>query len=240
MRPLLALALFLAAVTPVFAQDEGSPKAQVLTESFLAAHPDVKYRMEGLTALDQGQPERAYLAFRRASTFADKASQAMVGDMLWTGNGTAEDRVLAYVWMDLAAERGYTMFISKREKYWAQLNSEQQARAKLEGLAVYDEFGDAAAKPRLERKLDRARRKITGSRTGFVGALKIMIPGPGGWTTINGDTYYADHYWKPKDYFAWQDKVWSAPPTGVVDIGPMSTEAGTSESNDEPTQDGSD
>lgn len=240
MRHLLALALFLAVIAPVCAQDEGSPKAQVLTESFLAAHPDVKYRMEGLTALDQGKPELAYLAFRRASKFADKASQAMVGDMLWTGNGTAEDRALAYVWMDLAAERGYTMFVSKREKYWAQLDADQQARARREGLAVYDEFGDEAAKPRLERKLDRARRKITGSRTGFVGALKIMIPGPGGWTTIDGDTYYADHYWRPKAYFAWQDQVWSAPPAGVVDIGPMSTEAGTGESENEPTPDGSD
>lgn len=105
-----------------------------------------------------------------------------------------------------------------------------------DGPAVYAEFGDEVAKPRLQRKLDAGRRKITGSRTGFVGALTIMIPGATGWTTVSGDTYYADHYWKPKEYFAWQDKVWSAPPQGVVDVGPVSAAADSesSEASSEP------
>lgn len=217
---LLAMLLALvAAPAPVQAQEEGGPRPEVLTASFMAAHPDVKYRMLGLEALDDGRPEQALREFQRAARYADKPSQAMVADMLWRGTGTATDAAMAYVWMDLAAERGYTTFVAMREKFWAALGEPERERALREGVAVYEEFGDDVAKVRLTRMLERERRKLTGSRTGFVGNLIIQIPGPAGWMTISGDAYYADHYWKPREYFAWQDRVWSAPPTGVVDVG---------------------
>jgi hypothetical protein len=113
--------------------------------------------------------------------------------------------------------------VAKREKFWAQLDSGARERALQLGIAIYEEYGDAVAKNRLTRRLERERRKITGSRTGFVGAITIQIPGPAGWMTVSGDTYYADRYWKPQDYFAWQDEVWSAPPAGTVEVGPISS-----------------
>ncbi|MCB1554506.1 MAG: sel1 repeat family protein [Xanthomonadales bacterium] len=201
--------------------DEGGARPEVLTESFLAYHPDIKFRMEGLEALEDGLPEAAFGAFKRASRYADKAAQAAVGEMLWQGRGTAQDRSLAYAWMDLAAERGYQTFIGLREYYWNSLSDSERARAVEVGKQVYAEFGDAVAKPRIEQKLRQGRSKITGSRVGFVGALTIQIPGPGGWLTVDGSTYYADHYWRADDYFAWQDRTWKNPPTGTVDVGPL-------------------
>ena len=65
------------------------------------------------------------------------------------------------------------------------------------------------------------RRETTGSRTGMVGNLKILIPGPGGFTSVDGSTYYAEHYWKPDTYFDWQDQIWRDPPTGSVEVGPL-------------------
>ena len=207
--------------TALPAQDEGGARPEVLTESFLAYHPDIKYRMQGLAALEDGLPKAAFTAFQSAARYADKASQAAVAEMLWTGNGAGQDRPLAYAWMDLAAERGYQTFVGLREHYWNQLSAEERQQAIESGQAVYAEFGDAVAKPRIEKKLRLGRSKITGSRVGFVGALQIHIPGPAGWMRIDGSTYYADHYWRADDYFAWQDRTWRDPPSGTVDVGPL-------------------
>ena len=221
----LMLALITATGASWAAQPESAtPDPQVLTEGFLAAHPDVKHRMRGVEALDQQQPEAAFNEFRRAARFADKVSQAMLGEMYWQGLGVEADRGLAYAWMDLAAERGYITFVVKREKYWAELSEDERQRALDQGQAIYAEYGDEVAKPRMQRLLDRGRRNLTGSRVGFVGALKIMIPGPAGaWISIDGSKYYADKYWRPKDYFEWQDRVWDKPPVGTVSIGDIAS-----------------
>jgi hypothetical protein len=223
----LALACLIAAASIAAAppsRAETPARPEMMTASFLAAHPDVKFRMDGMRAIEDNLPEAAFKAFRDASRYADKGSQAMVAVMYWAGNGVAQDRAIAYAWMDLAAERGYKQFLGLREKYWNALTSDERERAVKEGETVYAEYGDAVAKPRLARKLDSARRKITGSRTGFVGSLKVMVPGPGGdWISLDGSTYYADRYWRPKDYFEWQDQIMRTPQQGVVDVGPIST-----------------
>lgn len=219
----LLITFGLSCAAPI-ARAEAPARKEMMTASFLAAHPDVKFRMEGMRAMDDNLPEPAFAAFVEASRYADKASQAMVAVMYWAGTGVSQDRAVAYAWMDLAAERGYKQFLGLREKYWNALTPDERERALRVGEAVYAEYGDAVAKPRLARKLDAARRKITGSRTGFVGALKVMVPGPSGeWLTLDGSTYYADRYWRPKDYFEWQDRILRAPQQGTVDVGPISS-----------------
>src|SRR5690606_28657749 len=87
---------------------------------------------------------------------------------------------------------------------------------------VYDEYRDGVAKERLERLLRRAKRSTTGSRVGAVGALQVIIPGPGGVSmTIDGSQYYADQYWEPAQYWTWQDSIWKDPPTGRVTVNPV-------------------
>ena len=194
----------------------------VKSSGFLAAHPDLRWRGAGMLALEAGNAELAAGHFQRAARFADKPSQAMVADMLWRGEGVAQDRPRAYAWMDLAAERQYKPFLAKREFYWQQLDKAQQDRALAIGREVYAAYGDDVAKPRLETLLRRERRKSTGSRTGAVGALQIRIPGPGGvWHTVSGQEYYAERFWEPAEYWAWTDQAWKDPPSGRVDVRPI-------------------
>src|SRR5690606_25562983 len=165
---LLATALAWAAGSPVLAAaeaEEGQRAAEidpaVLTDGFLSAHPDLRWRREGIQAYEDGDHDAALSFFQRAARYADKPSQAMVAGMYSAGNGTAVDRTIAYAWMDLAAERLYPDFVVFRERYWNGLDEAERAAAVLRGQAIYAEYGDAVAKPRLETVLRRERRGIT-------------------------------------------------------------------------------
>ena len=219
-KPACLFILLLALLAPAAGAAEGPKRDEILgSTAFLSAHPDLRWRREGLLAYDQGKTELAAGYFRRAARYADKPSQAMYAEMLWQGVGVPMDRPAAYAWMDLAAERAYPTFLGKRERYWAELDEAGRARALEVGQGVYAEYGDAVAKPRLEAVLERARRSVTGSRLGFVGRLDVLVPGPNGtWEKIQGPEYYADQFWKPQQYWSWQDRTWKAPGAGTVEV----------------------
>jgi len=202
----------------------------LLSGGFLSGHPDLRYRMHGQAELEQGHHADAFSFFKRAAWYGDKPSQGMVAEMLWNGQGTAQDRALAYAWMDLAAERGYYGFALLRERYWDALSETERARAVEVGTEVYAAYGDEAAEPRLATALRRARRNTTGSRTGFAGNVKINVPGPGGeHITIDGAKFYDERYWDPKQYRAWQDAVWTHPArVGKVAVGEVEQVPGES------------
>jgi uncharacterized protein len=195
------------------------------SQGFLGAHPDLKWRLEGQNAFDKGDGELALTYFKRAAKFADKPAQGMIAEMLWSGELVAQDRAAAYAWMDLAAERAFRPMLIRREKFWASLDAAERERALEVGRGLYAEYGDDVAQPRMERKLRSERRKMTGSRTGFVGSLQIVIPTLSGDVTIDGSSYYHPDYWQPERYWAWQEKGWKDPPRGVVDVGPIGTSA---------------
>lgn len=218
---LLLSTLSVAAKEESAIPNEWEPKAEVLTSSFLYFHPDLKFRMEGHRLFREGQHDEAFAAFRKSARYADKAAQAMIGEMLWDGLGVPADRVQAYIWMDLAAERGYRNFVVLRERYWARMSEAEREAAVEGGAPIYQEFGDKVAKPRLEKRLRLGLRETTGSRTGMPGNLQIQVSTPNGYVTVDGSTYYADHYWKPESYFEWQDQVWHNPPIGSVEVGPL-------------------
>lgn len=209
---------------PTFGGFVGEPDIapELLTEGFLAAHPDIRWRREGLHAFHHARYDEAFAHFRKAATYADKASMAMLAEMYWKGLGVPVDRSIGYAWMDLAAERLYANFTILRERYWRELSPVEQDAAIDRGQALLAEFGDEAAKPRLERVLRRERRNITGSRTGSVGFLRIIpMTGPmaGKGTVMRAEDYYRKDYWEPSHYWAWQDRVWQAPPREKVDVG---------------------
>lgn len=191
----------------------------MITAGFLTHHPDMKYRLLGMEAYKNKNYDDAMRFFRRASFYADKPSQGMVAEMLWNGEGAPQDRSLAYAWMDLAAERGYTGFLGLRERYWNALSGPERERALREGETVYARFGDAAAKPRYETQLRRGRMQLTGSRTGFTGNVEILIPGPEGGQSIDGSKFYDERYWDAKKYWAYTDQVWAKPRIGRVNVG---------------------
>ena len=236
---LLLLAPF-AFVSPAQAQEMSSTDAALMTsEGFMDAHPDLKWRQQGLKTWESGEHAKAFDLFKRAARYADKPSQGMIAEMLWRGEGVAQDKAAAYAWMDLAAERHFRPMLIQREIYWNGLSEAERERAMQIGKELYAEYGDVAAKPRVERKLRMARRTGTGGRTGgAIGNLQIVINTMSGPMTIDGSTYYDPDYWQPERYWAWQEKGWKNPPRGMVDVGPLSTpvEAPKAPAESEPEQ----
>lgn len=230
-RHALALGLVLAAGFVQAAIADDDPQI-VSGQAFLNAHPDIRWRRAGEAAYGRQRYGEAFGYFRDAARYADKTSQAMVAEMLWKGEGVSQDKPLAYAWMDLAAERGYAGLIAMRERYWAELGEAERKRAVDAGQSVYAEFGDKAAKPRMERELVRARQQVTGSRIGHIGALAMpgSIDQHGASNSpidvasfghvTDGSRYYDARYWDPKQYWQWQDRQWRQA-VGHVDVGPL-------------------
>ena len=106
----LSVLLCLAFANPVSAQGSGRvvPRSDPFIEqsqAFLDAHPDIKYRNLGFRSYKKGEFAEAMKHFGRAAYFADKPSQAMIGEMHWKGEGVPVDKPPAYAWLDLASER---------------------------------------------------------------------------------------------------------------------------------------
>lgn len=197
---------------------------EVMTEGFLAGHPDIRWRREALHDYTNQRYPEAMAHFLSAARYGDKASQAMIAEMHWEGIGVPQDRARGYVWMDLAAERNYPNFLILRERYWHQLDEAGRRDALAHGQEMYAEYGDEVAKPRLARVMRREARKLTGSRTGFVGNLTIIpYSGPlaGTGMTIRADELYARKYWEPEKYWRLQDEVWKGTPKGEVEVGEL-------------------
>lgn len=225
MKALEALALIgLLVSTPgVAAARDPLATSQIELAGFLRAHPDIKNRRLGIEQLEAGQPQRAFEFFMEAARLADKPSQAMLGEMYWEGNGVARDPVMGYIWMDIAAERGYRAMVAWRERYWGELSPAQRQRALSEGVVFFDEYGDAAAQPRMVQELRRAKSRITGSRTGMTTNVKIYMPAGASKpsmddATVDATVFYDDDYWEPERYFEWTDAQWENAPVSKGEV----------------------
>jgi len=143
--------------------------------------PNEEWRLNGLKSYQSGHYHEAVQRFERAATYADKYSQHFLSLIHWHGAGVPVDRVQAYIWSDLAAERGSRPLLAIREKMWSQLDADERARALAQGPAFHDRYGDAVAKPRAEAEMRRFARDMTGSRVGY---RSQMIESGGG--PVNG------------------------------------------------------
>lgn len=213
-----AIGLAMAGGTPVLpARAADSPSWNDRTPDYWNAHPDQKHRMLGIAALQEGRAEEARGHFERAARHADKASQALMAQLLWEGRGVPRDRALAYAWMDLAAERGDPQLAAQREVYWAELDAASRERAIEEGKAVYDQYADDVAQPRLERERRRWTMVAAGSRLGSPGAARVcteqtMPRGKGAITGLgmcgsgaDSAVHYADAKLSPAEYWRQRD-----------------------------------
>jgi len=217
---LTLLPLALASTSPWAAtKADLADDPRAIAAGFLNFHPDLQYRGYGVDAYGKKDYARAMTLFRRAAHFADKPSQAMIGELYANGEGVPRDMAMAYAWMDLAAERGYLGFVTLRERYWKQMSAAERERALVEGQAVYEKFGNAAAKPRFATQLRRGFKSGVGSRTGFAGNQKINVPGPMGQDTIDGTTFKDIAYWDADKYWAMQDRIWRDPAGAKVRVG---------------------
>ncbi len=186
-----------------------------------ANHPNELYRIYANKAAASGNWGDAARNFRIASRFADKYSQHRLSMMYWHGVGVGADRVEAYIWADLAAERGYPQFLAIREKMWSELTPEQQAEVPQRGRKIVEEYADVVAKPRTERAIAQGKRQMTGSRTGFDAGVIISSIGPGNQLFgsaggVNLKRMYDASRTDPKKYWTFEDMVWK---NGMVEVG---------------------
>ena len=194
-------------------------------------HPNELHRIYANKAAAAGSWGDAVRNFRIAARHADKYSQHRLSMLYWHGVGVDSDRVEAYIWADLAAERGYPQFLAIREKMWAELTPQQQAEVPQRGLAFFKEYADSAAKPRFERALAQGKRQMTGSRTGFDAGLIISSIGGGNQLFgsvggVNLKMMYDASRTDPKKYWAFEDYVWKEGMVHVGEIENVDSEAG--------------
>ncbi|GAB3101720.1 hypothetical protein [Lysobacter terrae] len=140
--------------------------------------PNEEWRLNGLKAYQGDHYDEAVRDFERAASYADKYSQHFLSLIHWHGVGVPVDRVQAYVWSDLAAERGSHPLLAIREKMWQQLTAEERAHVLELGPSFYDRYGDAVAKPRAEMEMRRFARSMTGSRVGYRSQMMESGGGP--------------------------------------------------------------
>jgi len=216
---------------PTHAADTGSPisgEPHPLqgAPTFLRAHDDLRFRRDALESIKDGLFDAAVSQLELASRFADKPSQALLGEMYWRGFGVPEDKARAYAWMDLAAERGYRQLVALREHYWENLKPHEQVQALEIGKDLYAEYGDKVAKPRMDRRLTQARRERTGSRIGAA-PMQMRVYArseQGDLINVNGEEFHDARYWSPRLYHAWKDANFELTFHGDVDVGELETE----------------
>lgn len=194
--------------------------ADVMTDGFMAAHPDLDYRRRGIARDKAGELAAARGEYLRAARYGDKPSQARLGEMYWNGQGTAVDRVQGFLWMALAAERKYREFALLKMYYWQQLTPAEQAQARGRQQAMLDEYGDAAAQRRQALAMRREAGKATGSMLGHSSASALYIVAVDSQARgIDAERFYAPRYWTPGEYWALQDRLWERQFDGKVDVG---------------------
>ena len=216
------VAVLAAACLPAFAvaadkqvplPEDPTRDPMLMAAGFLQQHPDLVYRKYGMEALKKKEFAKAMEFFRRASYYADKPSQAMLAELLWNGTGVAKDRAAAYAWMDLAAERGYRVFLLPREKYWQEMDEAERKRALDVGEGLYATYGDERAKPRLANSLRWEKKKAVGSRLGGFAGASVQVGTPGNEegdlaNSVDGSKFYDPRFWDPDKYWDYTDRLW--------------------------------
>jgi len=185
--------------------------------------PNELHRLYGSESAARGDWDEALDQFTKAARYADKYSQHRISLMYWHGVGMPRDPALAYAWADLAAERMYPSFVVLREKMWLELDEAERERALREGEALYAQYGDKVAKPRLAAMILRQNTQITGTRTGSITSkLQMHAPTPGAFEPMAASGYemrdmYASWRLDPERYWAVEDAIWK---DGSVEVGP--------------------
>jgi hypothetical protein len=244
-RKLLPVAL-LAVACSAFAAPARADRLQLTQSSFMEidefvpgakGRPNEESRFAGLKAYKTGHLEQAAEQFQRAASYADKYSQHYLSLMYWYGEGVTQDKVQAYIWSDLAAERGNRRLLAIREKMWTALSAQEQAQAVARGGDFYARYGDEVAKPRAENVMRHFARNMTGSHVGFRGQRLEILGRPvnGVFATQKGSNaaaYAVSEHAEPDelygkeggfrrlvDYWQQQDRMLD----GNVDVGPVET-----------------
>jgi hypothetical protein len=151
------------------------PSAVAYGQGYAEHTPGNEFLSQGSRALNAGQYQRAMAQFRAAAPWAEKLAHHNIGVMYYHGQGVDQDLPRAMAWFWLAAERQYPKIMEIVDYMEGRLDDEQIARAEV----IFEEellpkYGDKVAIPRTARRMERERRRATGSRLGAVGPLTII------------------------------------------------------------------
>ncbi len=158
--------------------------------------PGARHMQQAQRAYRANMHYSAYQNYRAGARWADKFAQFNVGVMYLRGEGADFNPARGWAWIKLSAERGYPQMVEMADDLYALLDDEQRRR----GREIYEEellpdFGDEMAVDRTADRMDRERRRATGTRTGsraMMGALTV-IDGSG--QRRSGDEFYAPDKW---------------------------------------------
>lgn len=158
--------------------------------------PSAREMQRGRRNYQSGNYMRAFGHYLNAAWWADKFAQYNIGVMYLRGEGVEFDPVRAWAWLELAAERGYPDMVLVADDLYRLLDEEQQREGRriLEDELLPD-YGDATRVEATARRMERERRKATGTRTGSKAALSALRIIDGGGNTRRGDEFYDPAKW---------------------------------------------
>lgn len=213
---LLSLALLAA---PAWPQDDAD--APLIPGNPHEHEPGARRHAEAMRHYESGNYRVAMGFFRYSAYWADKLSQHNLGVMHYLGQGTPRDPARAWAWFELAAERKYPQLIEVADRVWGELDEDERERARtILDEELKPEYGDQVAVQRTARRMERERRKTTGSRTGFIPlGLEIITDDSG--MTRSAEDYYAAEKWDFYQLIELEAKVFDALHRGRVRVSPL-------------------
>ncbi len=191
--------------------------ASTAAASGFAEHtPGNRHLVDGDRAYRNGQYTRAKVRFLAGARWADKLAQFNLGVMNYHGQGVPQDKARAWAWFALSAERGYPRMVEMADQIYRELNDEKKARGQriLED-ELQPQFGDNVAVERTARRMERERRRATGSRTGAIGSL-VVIDRSG--QSRTGQEFYRADAWDFRQIIDMETRIFNALDGGTVSL----------------------
>ncbi|MDZ7791177.1 MAG: hypothetical protein U5L08_11935 [Xanthomonadales bacterium] len=196
----------------------GSAQAQVF--SFAEHTPGFRPLAEGSRFYANGWHFNARHRFRKAAYWADKMAQHNLGVIWYRGDGVDRDPARAWAWFELSAERDYPEFVGIADAIQDELEPAQRQRGqRILEEELRPQYGDEVAVPRTARRMERERRDVVGSRTGFVGNVTVYDPMTFG--TRSGEDYFDPEKWDFHRVMQREKQVFEALARGRVTVGEL-------------------
>jgi hypothetical protein len=217
----------LALIGAAFLAGAGDSRASVF--EFAEHTPGYRLVDEGTRFYETGFYSSAIRQFERAAHWADKMAQHNLGVMHYLGHGFERDPARAWAWFELAAERDYPEFVRTADAVWEELDERQRERARAIFEELEPHYGDDVAIERTQRRMERERRNVTGSRTGSVGNVTVLDRTG----SHDGEHYFAEEKWDFRHVIRIERQVFDALDRGNVTIGALELVDGEDESTAE-------
>jgi uncharacterized protein len=208
MRLTVSAVLLCLAVGPVVAEESAPMMEHV---------PGWQSYIQGMEDYNNGRLFSARHYFLVAARYGDKVAQYNLGVIHYLGEGIPADPARGWAWFDIAAERGYPQMVETALDVWDELDE----AGREAGMAYREElearFADAIVVPRVANMMERQRRNVTGSRTGFVSGMLQVVDRNG--VTRSGDEFYAQERWDFNEIVRIEAQLFDNMARGRVDIG---------------------